>query len=236
MRSLRELTAGWLRDQGNQERVSGCRLFEGRVLKLDGLVMTKDMKCLRCNGVKGLSVLLDPAKGDERMWFCMNGDCLKADSVPPLEHVAKKREGFWLPWLQANDLGDKKRDLSGDVQQELELIKAMVRFARKPEGVLVFSGKPGVGKTYASLKVAYEYLLWKGDCLFFSAHRLRDVWLQAQREGNLGQLMERLRGYGLLIVDDVGQPDATAGFMAMLFELLDYRMQWSDRGTLLTTN
>jgi DNA replication protein DnaC len=146
------------------------------------------------------------------------------------------RTGYWLKWLEEQGLGDAWKNLSGKIEQSKVVVAALHSFAIRPSKVMIMCGKPGTGKTYCALKIAAYYLQWRSDALFFTSASLKEKWLQAQRDDSLGHFMHRLREYGLLIIDDFGQKEPTPGFMEMLFDLLNSRLQWSDRGTVLTSN
>lgn len=221
------------------ERLVHFRLFEKRIIALNPAMLNTQMQCFRCNGTRGLSPILWPDKGPERVWFCIDAKCMKQDEVKSKyseERETQVDRDYWTKWRNENDVGDIWADMSGKIYQAEGMRNELAKYARRPSKVLILAGNPGTGKTYCAFKIAHFYLQFRGDCLFFTASSLRDKWMQAMHDGSMTHFMHRLREYGLLIIDDFGQQDVTPGFMGMLFELISYRMQWHDRGTILTTN
>lgn len=215
------------------------RLFEKKIIPLATPAMSEAMQCLRCNGKRGLTAMLSPDVNNERVWFCISHECTKLDRMPgkyEKEQEPKKRVNYWTKWREANDVGDIWSDLSGKIEQSTGVIKALHNFALQPAKVMILSGHPGTGKTYCAMKVIAYYLQSRSDAIFFTSATLKEKWMQAMNDGTMVHLMHKLREYSLLVIDDFGQLDPTPGYMGMIFDLLNSRLQWKDRGTILTTN
>ena len=97
------------------------------------------------------------------------------------------------------------------------------------------TGTPGTGKTFAALSVAEYHLRSHSDAKFYKAGLLAEKWANRMSEGN-SYLLSDLQKGGLLVIDDIAQGTCTASFLNLVFEILSCRMDFSNRGTILTTN
>lgn len=184
-----------------------------------------------------MSCLMDPSKGIERLWFCLTSECLQLDNVPHAEQdkVKPKQDG-WPKFRERNDIGDTWADLSNPIYQKAEINKALGDMATKPSGVAILTGKPGTGKTYAAMRVMEFYLRRNGDVAYFTGAGLKTKWLEATRSGEGHKLESKCKNYRLLVIDDFGQKEPTPGYMEFVFDVISHRLQWSDRGTVITSN
>jgi DNA replication protein DnaC len=61
-------------------------------------------------------------------------------------------------------------------------------------------------------------------------------WLNSFACGLAFPYVPSLKSCNLLIIDDFGTAEMSKDFLAFFMELIDYRMQWKKRGTVITTN
>ncbi len=97
-------------------------------------------------------------------------------------------------------------------------------------------GPAGSGKTYSAMATCELFTRDDGSCLFFTQKQLADQW-QANFNSDKPYLFrEKIYSYALLVVDDFGTKDPTPGFLEFFMDVINTRMQWKRRGTIITTN
>lgn len=103
--------------------------------------------------------------------------------------------------------------------------------------VMVFSGKPGTGKSHLATVIAQEVMpTW--DALYMSAidavRMVRNTW-RRDAEQTESQVLERLASVHLLILDEVGVQYGTEAEQVTLFDIIDKRYR-DLMPTILLTN
>jgi DNA replication protein DnaC len=131
-------------------------------------------------------------------------------------------------------------DIDKKTPEQMQLIE---KFALKPRGFMVLSGKNGTGKSFVAqaiyeLHAPYKLPYYDKDVAYFVTQaKLNSDWLDQKHEGSVTEMLTRLKGTKLLIIDDLGTRTPTDAFMDFLFDLFDTR--WNNRdklGTIITTN
>lgn len=204
---------------------------------LDTPIMSNEVRCPICGGNNGYSVFIDPTTSDKRMWFCAEADCLsvvKRSRPSTTQTIPKgKRSIQWQVWCEINDLGDKVHDVSFEkVQQSSSKIDYLLKFSKTPNGIIVMEGDPGTGKSYASLALCELFTRTNPSAIFITQNKMQKKWLSEEDP----EFVSKLSNVNLLVVDDFATGEVTPGFMKFFLDLIDSRLQWSNRGTVLTTN
>ncbi len=124
-----------------------------------------------------------------------------------------------------------------------EQLKIIDRFAQKPLGFLLLSGANGLGKSFVAeaiyeLHAPYKLPYYDKDVAYFVTQGdLNEQWLRAKIDGGTLDMLERLKGTKLLIIDDLGTKTPTEAFGEFLYLLFDSRWRNRDKlGTIITTN
>ncbi len=65
---------------------------------------------------------------------------------------------------------------------------------------------------------------------------MQEDWLDTFNDNGLNNFIDRVRNCKLLVIDDFGKGDIPPGFMGFFFDLIDQRIQWTSKGTVITTN
>lgn len=112
----------------------------------------------------------------------------------------------------------------------------LLKYAQKPSGIVIMQGKPGTGKTYGSLGVCEYFTRSQSSCVFVSQRELLRIWLSITRGEIQSNYLSSVENCLLLVIDDFGTSEPSPGFMSYFMELIDKRMQWKDKGTIITTN
>jgi DNA replication protein DnaC len=206
------------------------------VLKyLDTPVLSETVVCPMCGGSNGYCCLIEPRVSNKRMWFCSEGDCLtKVELSRTTQCQSTKQRQRAIQWplfCQENGLGDKDYDISFDkVDQSLQKIQFLVKFSQKPEGIIVMEGPKGTGKTYAALGLCELFTRTNSSCFFYTYDRLITEWLEG------GQIKKNLTVANLVVIDDFGTAEPSKAFLQFFMGVIDERMRWHERGTVITTN
>ena len=109
-------------------------------------------------------------------------------------------------------------------------------FVNRQENILAF-GNPGSGKTHALCAIGQELICRSQGRLkvFFSpCSLLVQELLMAKRDLRLEKVLKRLRGYDVLIIDDLGYVQYDRQEMEVLFTLLADR--YERRSVMITSN
>jgi DNA replication protein DnaC len=100
---------------------------------------------------------------------------------------------------------------------------------------LIFSGKPGRGKTHLAIAVAYRAIQNGFDAFFTTAAILIDDLSAAFRDGQLAQALPTYTHPAVLVVDEVGYLTYGTDAANMLFHVVNERHR-RHRSMIFTTN
>ena len=106
-------------------------------------------------------------------------------------------------------------------------------YLERCENVLAF-GNPGSGKTHTLCALAHELIIKGHRILFKNCEILVQELLVAKRDLKLPLLLNRLRKYKALIIDDIGYVQQNREEMEVLFALLADRYERAT--TMITSN
>jgi len=106
-------------------------------------------------------------------------------------------------------------------------------FIKQAENVILI-GKSGTGKTHFATAVAIEACRSNFKVRFSTACKLVTELLEARDELRLKQLIERLKRYDLLVLDELGYVPFTKPGAELLFQILAERHE--QKSTIITTN
>lgn len=208
--------------------------------KLEMPTMSSSLDCVVCGSKDHYAVFCDPAKDARKVRICAHGNCESNTSVfyenslfspPKIE-----RSISWLKFCEVFDIGDRHHDVKFEsINQSAAKIDYMSKFCQKPCDLIVMQGPSGSGKTYSAMAMCELYTRKSSSCIFVTQVKLRDEWLKMAR-GEQSNVMNKIRDVNLLVVDDFGTGEVTSSFLTYFLEIINSRMQWSDRGTIITTN
>jgi DNA replication protein DnaC len=200
-------------------------------------ILSTDYECLHCNGREHFTPYVDPTRSDKRVWLCANHNCdvytkkthVQSSQMPPLQ----KRALEWPKFCEINGIGDLHHDVKFEkIEQSQGKIDYLFKFADKPCGIILMQGTSGSGKTYSSMGVCELFTRRSPSAIFTTQTKMLGNWI-AQEHMKYTNSVESAE---LLVVDDFGTGEVTTGFMKFFLDLINTRMQWSNRGTIITTN
>jgi DNA replication protein DnaC len=136
-----------------------------------------------------------------------------------------------FPALKTIDTFDinKAPTLSTHLVREL----AECQFIKEAENVILI-GKSGTGKTHFVIALAIEACRRNFKVRFLTACKLVTELLEAREAYRLKQLLERLKRYDLLVLDELGYVPFTKSGAELLFQILAER--YERNATIITTN
>lgn len=107
------------------------------------------------------------------------------------------------------------------------------KFITQAENVILL-GKSGTGKTHFATALAIEACRSNFKVRFLTACKLVTELLEARDEYRLKQLLERLKRYDLLVLDELGYVPFTKPGAELLFQIFAERHE--QKATIITTN
>jgi DNA replication protein DnaC len=103
---------------------------------------------------------------------------------------------------------------------------------------LIFCGRPGTGKTHLACAIAKSLIQKEQTVSYVTVaeviRTIRDTWHRDSRE-TTNSVLQRLRAFDLLVLDEVGVQFGSDGELTQLTEVLDLRYR-DVRPTLVVSN
>lgn len=201
-----------------------------------------DHTCVFCGGKNHITYGLTVANGIvEHAWICKERICrayagLFDDSTSP-STKNPERALEWAKLCEISGIGDLFYDVTFEnVQQSDAKLDYMRRFVANPTGFIVMQGDKGCGKTYSAMGMCELFTRTSPHCMFMTQKKLLNDWHESHRWDSATPLDAALKTTQLLVIDDFGMTDISKDFLSFFMDLIDTRMQWKKRGTVITTN
>lgn len=126
-------------------------------------------------------------------------------------------------------------------RQNIEKIKEMAKdfienFENPEQKNLLFTGTPGIGKTFLSSCIANEILAKGYTVLYQTSPLLLDSIFEAKYSNKSNTTIENLFQVNLLIIDDLGTENLTAAKFTELFTIINTRLLNPCTKTIISTN
>ena len=213
----------------------------GPPMLLPSPIIPDEYQCKYCGGKEYWLTCVDPKTTTSRAWLCKNASCAVYNSTwahkatIPLPHARRALE--WPLFCEINGIGNVHHTVVFEnLEQSQQKISYLLKFCEKPRGFIVMHGKPGTGKTYCSLAACELFSRKSDEVMFFTQKSLTDKWLQTFKEDGDPLFVGKIEKTSLLVIDDFGCYEPSPGFLNFFRSIIDTRMQWNDRGTIITTN
>ncbi len=203
--------------------------------------MSNELECPLCQEKSHHTPLIDPKLGSERVWLCGNMSCVTyskenrpvATTTPPIP----KRAILWPLFCEICDVGNLYHDVQFEkIEQSQGKIDYLKKFASNPTGRILMQGDKGTGKTYCSLALCEFLSRSETSVIFMTQKQMQEKWLETFKNDKGSNFTQRLKECMLLVIDDFGTVDPSPGFMSFFMDIINTRMQWTKRGTVITTN
>ena len=220
-----------------ENRLVHCYFSAWGYLPIEPPVMAFDFRCPYCGTDK---FFLFSLPGDKTAWGCglicepskMKKGLGGGDTLP-----THQRAILWPLFCEINGIGNAYHDVTMErVEQSPQKIEYMIKFANNPRGILLMRGGSGLGKTYAAMAICEFFTRTKPGCIFITQKQMAVRIIDVMKGDKQDNYTSSLNTVPLLVVDDFGTADMTPNFLAFFLDLINTRMQWTNRGTVITTN
>lgn len=208
---------------------------------LDEPVMSNEHQCSWCKGIGHFCPMVEPGKINEYAWLCSNPLCetySRTKRAREYQPTAKPiRALLWPLFCEINDIGDLYHDVCFEnVNQAAGKIDYMAKFVNKPKGLIVMQGTPGTGKTYAAMALCEYVTRTESNVIFTTQKKMADRWLATFHEDIPSGYVQKIMNCNLLVIDDFGTAELSKSLLEFIMHVINNRLQWSNRGTVITTN
>lgn len=212
---------------------------------LERSMRSDEIVCKFCGSNKGYTCKDNPEKNNKNCWICANFECevtvgsdwWKEKYLNLNTRVRVKNGIKWDAFCELNGIGDVYNDLNFDDIKLGEKNKEILRkMTTSCNGIILFYGVVGKGKTFTALCMLKLFTLENASAIFIKQKRLADEWLEFTRNGNFSAFRKKIESVSFLAIDDLGTKDLTQSFLEFLLDIIDFRMQWKNKLTLITTN
>lgn len=210
--------------------------LEAGATKLSVPIMSNEMECPLCHGKSHYTPFFDPKISNERVWLCANTFCrvysdlsLMGQYIPTSQ---PSRSILWPVFCEMFGIGNIHFGVKfEDIKQSEGKISFMRNFVAFPKNIILMQGKPGTGKTFASMGMCELYTRTNVSCCFTTQRQLLNKWIEKALE-----YIEKITRISLLVIDDFGTMEPPPGFLSFFMDLINTRLQYDNRGTVITTN
>jgi hypothetical protein len=196
-----------------------------------------EYKCEFCGGDEYFT----PMFQGKKIWQCSRLDCavMEVNKMPraTTTQVIPQRALEWPLFCEIHGIGDGNLNVKfEDVNLPPAQLDYLRKFAATPKNILVMQGDFGTGKTFAALGACEMFTRKSTSAIFLTQKELVKKWLETFNSKELNTFIQKITTTTLLVVDDFGTGEMTPAFLSFFMDLINSRMQWTNRGTIITTN
>jgi hypothetical protein len=213
----------------------------GGFRELELPVLGANLCCPICGGKDYHTPLYHPSPTDDRrVWLCVNGDCgiyNRANLFKAVTTQAISRRAIeWPLFCEINELGDEFHGIKFEnIEQSPAKVDYLLKFAKTPSGIVLMQGQTGTGKSFCSIATCELFTRYNSSCVFTTHRQMLFSWLEAVNSKS-SEYIQKIKTCSLLVVDDFGTAEPSPQFMGFFMDLINSRMQWTKRGTIISTN
>lgn len=222
------------------EKIVEYQLVIGGFRRLERPTLSSELTCKICGGKDHTTFRKECNEDSSFIWFCKNTLCeavlqkltVNLESSPTLI----KRCVEWPLFCELNNIGDSYHNVKFEnLTQSQGKIDYLKKFAETPKGIIFMYGDTGTGKTYSSLAVCEFFTRKNNSAIVITQKTLAENWIHSMINPG-DNFRERMKTVKILVIDDFGTAEMTPNFLSIFMDLINTRMQWNDRGTIITTN
>lgn len=220
---------GYLTAPGNKE------------IKLETPILSTDFECKWCKGKTCYTPWIGISNPGARTLLCSNTSCDVYTLVTHVDWyvptVIAKRALEWPLFCELNNMGDSCHDVRFEkVNQSQGKIDYMRKFAETPRSIILMQGSKGLGKTYSAMAICELYTRTRNSAMFMTQKQMLDRWMETFKADKYDGFIDKIKTIEILVIDDFGTGELSKGFLSFFMDIINTRMQWTNRGTVITTN
>lgn len=222
------------------DKIEALKAEKQTILEKQGVSLTPNYDCLKCKDTGYITV-------DYRTEMC---SCMKQKLINESYNKSNlyrlKNDTFanFDETLYAKDANIERYGANISPRENIKKIKDLsLKFVENFEDVsqknLLFTGTPGVGKTFLSGCIANEIINKGYTVLYQTSPLLLDSIFEYkynQKNSSSKELYDSLFNVNLLIIDDLGTENLTAARFAELFTVINARLLNPKTKTIISTN
>ena len=207
---------------------------------LENPTMSTELCCTICGKTEHYTPIMYPPN-HEKVWICANGLCESNMSVyqqtKGITPTPSGRAILWPKFCEINGIGNKQSDVKFEsINQSQAKIDYMTKWIKSPADIIFMQGTTGTGKTYCSLAMCEYFTRKNMSCIFTTQKQMFNSWMETFKSDRVTGYINKIENVELLVVDDFGTGEISPAFMSFFMDLINTRMQWKNRGTVITTN
>jgi hypothetical protein len=227
-------------NKSNEARIVHKIAVLGGWKNLETPKLSTELSCTICQKSDHYAPIMFPPS-PERVWVCADGFCASNMSVytqsKGITPTPPSRAILWPKFCELNGIGDVHEDVRFEnIHQSAGKIEFMKNFLIKPSGIIHMQGEPGTGKTYCAMGMCEYYTRKNISCIFSTQKQMFNLWMETFKSEGVSNYIQKVTTVNFLVIDDFGTGEVSAGFMSFFLDLINTRMQYKSRGTVITTN
>lgn len=167
-------------------------------------------------------------------WMNYPDNELDPQANPPLTAYSERELSLWTRVSYEKNLPKISHNVEmSELRQPTTVLQTLTCFIRKPSKLLTIQGASGTGKSFISILTTREMFRRKWDFIYISAN---DLSLVTKRKDSAAiDMQTRLTNVPFLVIEDVCLEIKHYAFVEMLCCVINSRIRYDNRPTLLTT-
>lgn len=222
-----------------EKKISELKKERDEILVKNNISLEPKFECAKCND-SGYELLSNGTK----MCTCFKQELInEAYNKSNLYRLQEDTFSSFDSALFSDEINTQKYDASISPKQNIERIKNICEefisnFDNPSQKNLLFTGTPGIGKTFLSGCIANELLNKGYTVLYQTAPVLLDRIFEYKynNKETSKELYDNLFNVNLLIIDDLGTENLTSAKFSELFTIINSRLLNPQTKTIISTN
>ena len=222
-----------------EEKMSELKKEQNEILVKNNISLEPKFECTKCND-SGYEL----SSNGTKMCTCFKQELInEAYNKSNLYRLQEDTFESFNSALFSDEVNTQKYDASISPKQNIERIKNIceefiLNFENHSQKNLLFTGTPGIGKTFLSGCIANELLSKGYTVLYQTAPVLLDRIFEYKynNKETSKELYDNLFNVNLLIIDDLGTENLTSAKFSELFTIINSRLLNPQTKTIISTN
>ena len=222
-----------------EEKMSELKKERDEILNKNNISLNPRFECTKCND-SGYEL----SSNGTKMCTCFKQELInEAYNKSNLYRLQEDTFSSFDSALFSDEVNTQKYDTNISPKQNIERIRKLceefiLNFDEPSQKNLLFTGTPGIGKTFLSGCIANELLNKGYTVLYQTAPVLLDRIFEYKynNKETSKELYDNLFNVNLLIIDDLGTENLTSAKFSELFTIINSRLLNPQTKTIISTN